>query len=280
MAGASLSSVVRWAAVLIPLADLALVLVGVLDVRTGLVVALVLEVALAAVVVVEARAFRATYRQARLVGRTRSEAAASGLEAVWPPVVLRLARAEIGLFRSLWWTVRGRRAVGPGELPLPYADRFTVMLWAICCLGALELGVVHVLTARWPAVQWALFALGVYALLWVLGFGVSLGQHPHLVRDRELVLRFGHFRCTRVPLERLASVATGAVAGHRRNLVIEDGRLAAAVMGDTNVELRFDPAVDVEVAGRVRPLARISFYADDPREVARLLRARLPSAGG
>jgi len=94
-----------------------------------------------------------------------------------------------------------------------------------------------------------------------------------------LVLRFGHVRSTRVPLERLTSVATGAVAGHERNLVIEGDRLVAAVMGDTNVELRFDPAVDVEVAGRVRPLARISFYADDPRGVARLLRARLPSAG-
>jgi hypothetical protein len=121
--------------------------------------------------VVEARAFRAAHRQARLVGRSRAQAAASGLEAVWPPVVVRLARAEIGLFRSLWWAVRGRRAVREGELPLPYADRFTVMLWAICCLGALELGVVHVLTARWPAARWALFAPGVYALLWVLGFG-------------------------------------------------------------------------------------------------------------
>jgi hypothetical protein len=44
-------------------------------------------------------------------------------------------------------------------------------------------------------------------------------------------------------------------------------------MGDTNVDLRFDPAVEVDVAGRRRALTRISFYADDPRGVARLLRA-------
>jgi hypothetical protein len=38
--------------------------------------------------------------------------------------------------------------------------------------------------------------------------------------------------------------------------------------------------VDVTVAGRVRSVSRISVYADDPRGVARQLRARDPSAGG
>ncbi len=45
------------------------------------------------------------------------------------------SRGEIGLWRALWWAVRGRRDVGPGELPLPYSDRFTVVQWALCCLA-------------------------------------------------------------------------------------------------------------------------------------------------
>jgi hypothetical protein len=48
-----------------------------------------------------------------------------------------------------------------------------------------------VLTAQWPVVRWSLFALGSYALLWVVGFGLSLRQRPHLLRADELVLRFG-----------------------------------------------------------------------------------------
>jgi hypothetical protein len=276
----ALFSSARWLAFLIPLADLALVLSGVLDARTGLVVGLALEVLLTAVVVVEAQAFRAAYRRGRANGRTRAEAAVLGVEAAWPPVVLRLARAEIGLLRGLWWAVRGRRAVAPGEVPLQYADRFTVMVWAVCCLGVLELGVVHVLTGRWPAVQWTLFALGCYALLWVIGFGLSLRQHPHVLRDGEIVLRFGHIRSVRVPVDRLVAVRTGAVSGHKRNLVIEDDGMVLAVMGDTNVDLRFDPAVDVEVGGLTRSSSRISFYADDPRGAARLLRALDASASG
>jgi len=55
--------------------------------------------------------------------------------------------------------------------------------------------------------------------------------------------------------------------------VLEEDGLVLGVMGDTNVDLRFDPAVEVDVAGRRQALTRISFYADDPRGVARLLRA-------
>jgi hypothetical protein len=266
--------------VVIPVVDLGLVLSGLVDARTGLLVGVALELLLAVVVVAEVRVFRAAYRRGLAEGRTRRESAVLGLEVAWPPIVLRLGRAEVGLFRSLWWAVRGRRAVAADELPIPYGDRFTVMVWAIGCLGALELGIVHVLTARWPAVQWSLFALGVYALLWVVGFGLSLRQHPHLLRGGELVLRFGHFRSTRVPLTGLAAVRGGAESGHARNLVRDDDGLVLAVMGDTNVDLRFDPPVDVQVDGPPHPSTRIRFYADDPRAVVRLLRARDPSATG
>jgi hypothetical protein len=274
------TATLRWLAILVPLVDVGLVLTGVLDVRTGVLVGVALEAVLVIVVVAEFRAFRRSYRAARADGRARAEAAGAGLRAVWPPVVVALAVAEIGLWRSLWWAVRSRRDVGPGEVAISYSDRFTVMLWAVCCLGGLELAVVHVVTARWPVVRWTLFALGIYALVWFVSFGLSLRQRPHVLADGELVLRFGWFRELRVPLQGLAVVRTGAVTGHRRNLVLDGTDLAMSVMGDTNVELRFDPPVEAEVAGGCREVARIALYADDPRAVAALLRARAVSSGG
>jgi hypothetical protein len=262
----------RWLVVVIPVVDVALVLTGVLDLRTGVVVGAALELVLVLVVLAEARVFRRAYTGARAEGLARPDAVCAGMRAVWPPVVVALVEAEIGLWQSLWWGVRRRRDVRPGELPVSYGDRFTVMLWAICGLGALELVVVHLLTAQWPVVRWSLLALGVYALLWVVGFGLSLRQRPHLLRADELVLRFGHVRSVRVPLNRLASVTTGA-AGHTRNLELDGDSMAMSVMGDTNVELRFFPPVEVDVAGRIRELARIRCYADGPREAASALRA-------
>jgi len=191
---------------------------------------------------------------------------------------MSLARAEIGLIRSLGWAVRGRRAVAPEDVALPYADRFLVMLWAVCCLGALELVVVHVVTP-WPVARWIFFGIGVYALLWFVGFGLSLRQHPHVVRRDDLLLRFGHFRTTRVPLDDVASVRTRVTSGHKRNVVLDDSGLALPVMGDTNVELRFDPPIAVEVTGEVRSLSRILFYADDPRDAVGRLSAGTLSPG-
>jgi hypothetical protein len=261
----------RWLAVAIPVADVALVVAGVLDLWTGVLAGAVLELVLVLVVVAEARVFRRAYRGARADGLARLDAVRAGMRGVWPPVVVALAEAEIGLWQSLWWGVRRRRDVPAGELPVSYGDRFTVMLWAISGLGALELAVVHVLTAQWPVVRWSLFALGSYALLWVVGFGLSLRQRPHLLRADELVLRFGHVRSVRVPLQQLVSVATGA-AGHKRNLELDGDSMAMSVMGDTNVELRFSPPVEVDVAGRIHAIARIRCYADGPREAASALR--------
>jgi hypothetical protein len=230
---------------------------------------------LAVVVVGEVAVFRRAYRRARDDGQPRAAATGAGLRAAWPPSVIALANAEIGLWRALWWAVRRRRDVGPGESVISYADRFTVVTWAICCLGALELGVVHVLTERWPVLRWALFALGLYALLWMLAFMFSLRQRPHLLRDGELVLRFGHFRTTTVPLASLASVTGSVVSGHRRTVVLDGDRLALAVMSDTNLELRFDPPVAVDVKGRGHELSAIAFYADEPRAVVPVLRSRV-----
>jgi hypothetical protein len=268
----ALVSAGRWVAVLIPVAELGLVRSGVLGARNAVLVGVLLELLLAVVVVGEVAVFRRSYRRVRAEGGSRSAAAGAGFRAAWPPAVTALAAAELGLWRALWWGVRRRQDVGPGDRPLPYADRFALVTGAVVCLGALELGVVHVLTARWPMLRWALFALGLYALFWMLSFGLSLWQRPHLLRDDELVLRFGHFRAIRVPLAGLRGAARAVDAGHRRSVVLDGDRLALPVMSDTNVELRFDPPVAVEVKGRMRDVGRIAFYADDPRSAVALLR--------
>jgi hypothetical protein len=270
------SSVARWLTLVIPLVDVALVLTGVLSLRTGIVVALVLEVLLAAVLVVEAAAFRRAYRAERRSGGSRRAGLVAGAETVWPPVVLRLARAEAGVVRSLWWAVRRRSDVGPVDLPLSYAGRFRLVLGALAVLGALETAVVHVLLP-WQTARWVLLAVSLYALLWVLGSGLSLFQHPHLLRDDELVLRFGHLRSVAVPLAGLVAVRRSVQSGHGKVLRRDGDRLVLSVMGDTDVELRFDPPV--RVAGQGEPVIRVAFWVDDPQAVVRLLRDRAVPAG-
>ena len=173
---------------------------------------------------------------------------------------------------AFWWAVCGRTATEPGDVVLPYEERSTVVLWTVGLLGLLEVGVVHVLTASWPVVRWGLFVVGVLGLVGFLGWGLSLRQRPHVVRRGALVLRSGSTHEVQVPLPTLASVRRRVVGEHRRILDVDDGRLALSFMGDTNVELRFDPPVPV--AGQDDPVARVAFWVDDPTAALRLLRER------
>ena len=271
-----LISTLRWLALVIPLVDVALVLSGVLSLRTGIVVALVLEALFAVVLVVEATAFRRAYRVTRQRGGGRRAGLVAGAEAVWPPALLRLVRAEAGVIRALWWAVRRRSAVGPDDVPLPYAGRFGLVLGAVTALGVLETAVVHVLLP-WEIARWVLLVVSSYGLVWVLGSGLSLFQHPHVLRDGELVLRSGHLHSIAVPLAGLVAVRRSVQSEHGRTVVRNGDRLVLSVMGDTDVELCFDPPVPV--AGQDEPVARVAFWADDPQAVVRLLRDRAVPAG-
>ncbi len=140
-----------------------------------------------------------------------------------------------------------------------------------------EAAAVHVLLP-WETARWVLLAVSLYALGWVLGWGLSLFQHPHLLREDELVLRSGHLRAVVVPLGGLVAVRRSVESQHGKVLLRDGSRLVLSVMGDTDVELRFDPPADV--AGQDEPVARVAFWVDDPRAVVRLLRERAVSATG
>jgi hypothetical protein len=272
----AVARVLRWAAVAVPLADAVLALTGVLDARTAVVAGLALEVLLAGVVAVEVLAFRRGYRRARAGGAARPAAASVGLAAALPAPVVWFLRSEAGIARALWRAVRRRRAVEDGDVELPYTDRIGVLLWTTAGLGAVETTVVHLLVP-WPAVRWVLLGLSVYGLLWVVGLALSLRQHPHVLRGGVLLLRFAHFRSTPVPLATLTGARRDVRTGHAHNVEWTDGALSLSVAGETSVELAFDPPVEVAVRGLSAAVARVRFFADDPRAAVRLLGERVVS---
>jgi hypothetical protein len=271
--------IARWAVIVLPLVDVVLVATGLLDPHVGLVVGLTFEILLAGVVVAEAVAFRRAYRRARSAGSGRANALSTGLSAALPAPVGWFLRTEAGILRALWWAVRRRRAVEPAVVVLPYTDRIGVLLWMTAALGAVESVVVHVLVLG-VMVRWVLLGLSVYGLLWVVGLAFSLRQHPHVLRGSELLLRFGHFRTTRVPLAGLVGARRDIRTGHKHNVEIHAGTLSLSVAGETSVELALEPAAEVEMRGRIVCVSRVRFFADDPGSAVRLLRERAATPPG
>jgi hypothetical protein len=191
-------------------------------------------------------------------------------------VVRRLAHGQAGLARALWWTVRGRADVGPGDLALPYNGPDKVLLYTLAVLSVLEVAIVHVLVS-WSPLRWSLFAFGIYGVLGLVAFDGTLRQHPHLLRNGELLLRFGHFRSVRVPLAGLTSVRKHVTNEHKKTVETDGDGLALSFMGGTNVELRFSPPTTIELDGRLHDVTTVSFSADDPRAAVPLLSIRVPS---
>jgi hypothetical protein len=194
--------------------------------------------------------------------------------------VVGAARNQFGLARAIWWGLRGRADVGDDDVALPYNGMDRAVLYTILVLGVLETVIVHVLVS-WPPLRWTLFALGVYGVLGLVAFDLTMRQHPHLLRAGELVLRFGHFRSVRVPLENVTQVRKHVRNDHEKNVELHDGDdgVAVSFMGGTTVELGFSPPAEVEVDSRRRTAARVSFAVHDPVAAVALLRARVTSPG-
>lgn len=188
-----------------------------------------------------------------------------------------VVRGQAGLARALWWAVRGRTAVAPGDVALPYDGLDRAVIWTITAVGMVETVVVHVLVS-WPPMRWSLLVLSVYGVLGLLAFAATMRQHPHVVRGTDLVLRSGHFRTVRVPLGAVASVRRNVRNEHAKTLEVADDGLALSFMGGTTVELRFAPAASVEVDGRPHTVERVSFAAHDPAAAVSLLRTRVAGA--
>jgi hypothetical protein len=193
------------------------------------------------------------------------------------PGLARLVRNQAGLARALWWVVRGRADVGPDDVAIAYSGPDRVLIATLVVLSVLEVAVVHVLVS-WPPLRWSLFVLGLYGVLGLIAFDGTLRQRPHLLRDGELVLRFGHFRTVRVPLDTLTSVRKHVSGGHKRTVENADGQLALSFMGETHVELRFSPPAEAEVDGRTTEVSTVSFAAHDAPAAVRLFRARVANA--
>jgi hypothetical protein len=192
-----------------------------------------------------------------------------------PPLAGSLIRSQLGLVRALWWAARRREDVGRDDVVLRYNGLDQAVLWTIAVLGVLEIVVVHVLVS-WPVLRWSLFAVGVYGLLAFLAFFRTMDQHPHLLRaDGDLVLRFGHFRRARIPLDHLASVHRRVETAHENNVTVDGDHLLVAFLGQTNVDLRFAPDAVVDVEGREHAVSRVSFQVESPQTVTALLRARV-----
>ncbi|MFY0407505.1 hypothetical protein [Solicola sp. PLA-1-18] len=186
---------------------------------------------------------------------------------------------EVGMYRSLArWVARRPSLGGPDARPHGYARLVGPMLWLWIFGSAVEVVVLHVLIP-WPVVQLVALVLGVWGLVWMLGLLASYRVFPHLLERDRLRVRSGALVDVAVPWAAVESVGTGdedLESSIRSLQPIETERgthLRVGVSGRVNVHLTLVEPTQVRTPRGPMTIVRLSLWADDPRDLARDVRA-------
>jgi hypothetical protein len=196
----------------------------------------------------------------------------------------RLARHavvfEIDIYKSLLRWVLRRPSLPPGSTPIGYAQMVTpvIALWIFG--SAVEIPVVHALVP-WDALRIPLLLLGVWGLMWMVGFLAGLRSYPHLLHADALRVRNGPMHDIAIPLAAIAHVTTREKTLPSSMWVLQPEstggsvHLNVTVSGQVNVHLALRHPLSVTTRKGPMTITALSFWADEPRQVA----ARLSGSG-
>lgn len=187
---------------------------------------------------------------------------------------------EAGVWRSLYvWLARRPRVPEPGATAFGYLEPVSLILWVFIVGSAIEVVVVHFIIP-WPVVQIIALVIGVWGLLWMLGYAAALRVHPHAVGPTglwvrngstvDIPLRWTDIDAIRIQKRTLPESKTVQVAGG------EDGTvLQVAMSSQLNVHLVLFEPVTVELLDGPVTFTELRFYADDPKRLVTLAREYL-----
>jgi hypothetical protein len=183
-----------------------------------------------------------------------------------------LVRLEIGIWRSLFlWVFRRVPGAGPRTEDFSYAKEVTPVILVFIFLSALEIPVVHLLIP-WEPAKLALLIVGVWGVLWMVGYLAGMRVFRHLVGEEGLRIRQGPGVDVRIPWDAVADVRAQRGGFKARGLAVADGVAYVPVLNQTRVSVTL--AREIDGFGEVR------FYVDDPRGFVEAVRARGGTAAG
>lgn len=187
-----------------------------------------------------------------------------------------VGRHVLVMGRALWLVVRRARDVPEDGAAIRYSGQVRPMMWVFLVLNPVEIGLIE-LAVPWQVPRVVLTVLGVLSTVWFLALVATTYKYPHCVDPRVLRLRYCSFYDYRIPVADIeAVVLVRRERGISRSSEVVDGTLVLEVVKTTNISvvLRREYRADLGLRG-IASVRAVDFWADDPAEAARLIRARL-----
>lgn len=192
----------------------------------------------------------------------------------------KAAAFESGVWRSLFrFLARRPRVPEPGAEAFGYMEPVSLLLWVFIIVSAIEVPVAHFIIP-WPVVQLIALVIGLWGLIWMLGYWAALTVNPHAVGPSGLWVRNG----TTVDIA-LSWNDVDAIRMQKRTLPEsktvqlldgDDGPvLHVAVSSQVNVHLVLFEPVTVQLLDGPATFTELRFWADDPKGLVTSARARI-----
>lgn len=164
-----------------------------------------------------------------------------------------------------------------GSEPVRYVGAVAALLWSFTAVSSVELVVIH-LIVPWETVRLALDVLGIWGVVWCLGYTGCHYVYPHLLDDGGVRVRAAaKAPVVTLPWESVAGLSVRERSHEgSRTLRVDDGALVVAVAGRTNLDVRLEHPIEVTVRGSTVPVETVRIFADDPRAAVRMMGARQP----
>ena len=190
---------------------------------------------------------------------------------------------EFRIYRNLLrWVFR--RPDVHGE-PFGYAQLVAPVLWLWIFGSAVETVVVHFLLP-WEGMRLVADLLGIWGLIWMVGFLGGMKVYPHLLTESALRVRHSGTVDLNLPLDAIESIAAERQelpSSIRKLQPLDTERgtdLRVGVSGEVNVRVTLRrPTVVHTPAGPVEVVS-VRFLADDPKKLVARAKQHLAAPSG
>lgn len=191
---------------------------------------------------------------------------------------LALARQALATEGRMYVGAARRPDVPEGTEPVRYVGSVAVLLWAITAVSTVELVALH-LIIPWHAVRVVADVLGIWGVVWCVGYTGCHYVYPHLATDAGLRLRAMQRGDTvLVPWAAIETVRVRERSlDSSRAVQVDDGVASLVVAKMTTLELVLRPPVGIHVRGVTHEVHEVRVAVDEPRRTADLIRRRMGS---
>ena len=150
------------------------------------------------------------------------------------------------------------------------------LLATVLFLTVVETGVVHLLLERWSSVAaWILSGLSLYTALQIFGILRSLSQRPIVLKEEELIVRYGFLSEATIPLEDIASVERTIQPIDVNQQIRKLSPLGELEPHNVLVHLRTEQTLQM-MYGFQRKFTTLALHVDEAERFVKVLNDALP----